>query len=104
MQVTPECCNIVGSLHGGFMATMFDHLSTLALNSHFLADEKEVPTTVSIDISMTYISGVKDGQRIRMETETEKVGRRIAFLTARIYNKDKGDELVATGKHTKYIL
>ena len=104
MKVTPECTNIVGTLHGGFMATLFDHLSTLALNSHFLADGKEVPTSVSIDLSMTYISGVKDGQRIRMETETLRVGRKMAFLTANIYNQDKNNELVATGKHTKYIL
>lgn len=104
MKVTPECCNIIGSLHGGFMSTMFDHLSTLALNSHFLADGKEVPASVSIDLSMTYISGVKDGQRIRMETEALRVGRKMAFLTASIYNQDKNDELVAIGKHTKYIL
>ncbi|KAH9404523.1 Acyl-coenzyme A thioesterase 13 [Tyrophagus putrescentiae] len=70
-----------------------------------LADMKVTPPNVIfIDLSMTYISGVKDGQRIRMETETLRVGRKMAFLTANIYNQDKNNELVATGKHTKYIL
>lgn len=104
LKVTPDCCNIMGYLHGGFSATLVDHLSTLALISHFMADGKEAPSSVSIELSLSYLSAVKEGQTIRFETEAIRVGRKVAFLTASIYNKDKGDEVVAIAKHTKFII
>ena len=102
--VTPECTNVINMLHGGFSATLFDHISTLALRSHFITDNNPVPSSVSVDLSLSYISSVKEGQTVRIMTETIKVGNKIAFLSGMLYNKSDSYKLVAVGKHTKYLL
>ena len=96
--------NISKTLHGGYSATLFDHLSTLALKSYFIADDKPAPTSVSVELNLSYISAVKEGQTVVLETEAIKVGNKLAFLKGEIYNKSDSNKLVATGKHTKYLM
>lgn len=42
------------------------------------------------------------GETITIEGNTEKLGARVAFLTATL--RDKDSKIIATGKHTKLIL
>ena len=103
LKITKDCCNILDMLHGGMSATLIDHLSTLALKSYYLADGKQAPNSVSIELSLSYLSGVKEGESIRVETETVRVGRSVAFLIASIYNVQT-NKLAVTGKHTKFLM
>ncbi|OTF77246.1 acyl-coenzyme A thioesterase-like protein [Euroglyphus maynei] len=103
MKVTKECCNPVNYLHGGMSTTMFDVLSSMALRSHFEAENVEPPITVSVDLSLSFLAGVPEGRTIRLETETLRVGNKIAFLTGKIYEKDT-NKLVVHCKHTKFLM
>ena len=52
--------------------------------------------------SFRYIKAAKPGQDILVAAETLKAGKSFAFLTVDVTNKDDG-QLLAQGKHTKYI-
>ncbi|KAH7646398.1 acyl-coenzyme A thioesterase 13-like [Dermatophagoides farinae] len=103
MPVTKECCNPVNYLHGGMSTTLFDVLSSMAIRSHFEADDIEPPITVSVELSMSFLAGVPEGRTVRLETETLRVGKKIAFLIGHIYDKET-NKLVVTGKHTKFLM
>lgn len=97
-----EHCNYYKIVHGGFTGTMIDFYSTVALRSHFLAESDTSPDSVSLELSFSYLAGIPCGNTLRLETETVKVGKSIAFLTGRITDLDTG-KLAVTGKHTKYL-
>ncbi|KPJ09243.1 Acyl-coenzyme A thioesterase 13 [Papilio machaon] len=92
LQVGSEHLNESGTLHGGFIAHMVDTLSTFAL----LASDQAVGRGLSVDLSVSYLSTVSEGDKLEIESVTKKVGNKVAFLEVQIRNKDN-DELVATG-------
>jgi acyl-coenzyme A thioesterase 13 len=59
--------------------------------------------SVSIELSVSFMSPIKLGQTILIEANTLKYGKSIAFLNVDIFNKEN-HKLVANAKHTKYIL
>lgn len=50
----------------------------------------------------SFLSAAKEGDNIEVEAITRKTGKKIAFLEVEVRNKDK-NEVLATGRHTKYI-
>jgi acyl-coenzyme A thioesterase 13 len=108
MLVTNESTNYSDILHGGMTATIVDQISSLALTTALLSepspDEKMTRiASVSIELSISYMSPIKLGQTILIEANTLKYGKSIAFLNVDIFNKETL-KLVANAKHTKYIL
>ena len=103
MKLSKEHCNILNTLHGGLSATLVDHFTSLTLISHFYAEGKEPPDSASIELSMSYLSAIPEGREIRIEAENLRVGRKLAFLSAKIYDK-QSRKLSVSGKHTKFIL
>lgn len=107
MLVTSDCLNVSNTLHGGMTATLVDQISSMALTTALLSKPSDNGMTriasVSVDLSVSYMSAVKPGQTIIIEAKTLKFGRSLAFLNVDILNKDTL-KLVANGKHTKYIL
>ncbi|XP_034839753.1 acyl-coenzyme A thioesterase 13-like [Maniola hyperantus] len=97
-QVGPEHLNQRGTLHGGFIAHLVDAVSTYALTANESVDTRGV----SIDLSISYLSGAKEGDNIEVEAVTRKLGKKIAFLEVEVRNKDK-NQVLATGRHTKYV-
>lgn len=95
--VSKELLNGVGFLHGGAIASIVDDVSTWAVVS--LTDN--VPG-VSIDLSVSYIKAAAEGDTLVAEARTSHVGKRLAFLTVDITNKETG-ALLAQGRHTKYM-
>lgn len=89
--------NAFGPVHGGAYATMVDLYTTLAI----LAADKNSRATVSVDLSLSYLSAVNPGEEMTISAVCNKVGRSMAFSTAEIR---VGDRLVVTAKHTKYVL
>jgi len=108
MLISEEHINSKGTLHGGFTATLVDGMSSLSLISSLLSpsppvDQSSFPGAVSVELSVSYLNPVKTGETIVIEAETIKQGKTIAFLDVKIRNKSNG-KLIATGKHTKFIL
>ena len=110
MEVTEESLNWSDSLHGGMTATLVDQLSSLALTTALVKEEDLKTETnfakvksVSLDLSISYLNGVKKGETLLIEAKTLKFGKTIAFLCVDIFNKQT-NQLVVTGKHTKYLL
>ncbi|CAH2103853.1 unnamed protein product [Euphydryas editha] len=97
-QVGPEHLNQRGTLHGGFIAHLVDAISTYALT----ANENVETRGVSVDLSVSYMSAAKEGDNIEVEAVTRKLGKKLAFLEVEVRNKDN-DQLLATGRHTKYV-
>ena len=109
MLVTKDATNWSDRLHGGMTAAIVDQLSSLALTTAFVNEEDiheelfvKIPS-VSLDLSITYLSGVQLGETIIIEANTLKCGKNIAFLSVDIINKQT-KHLVAKGSHTKYLL
>ena len=109
MEVTDQSTNYSDLLHGGMTATIVDQLSSLALTTAMVkiedlkADQTFVKVkSVSLDLSITYLKAIRRGETILIDANTLKFGRNIAFLSVEIFNKQT-NELVVTGKHTKYL-
>nr|KAJ3417970.1 hypothetical protein HK105_000531 [Polyrhizophydium stewartii] len=88
--------NLVKGLHGGVTASIVDVAGSLAI----ACKTQSLHTGVSTDISVSYLSGGKLGDELRIEAECPKAGRTLAFTQVRIFT---GDKLLATGSHTKFI-
>ncbi|XP_076064897.1 acyl-coenzyme A thioesterase 13-like [Oratosquilla oratoria] len=97
LKIEKEHQNRGGTLHGGLVATLVDTITSIAL----MTSEKQVLGT-SVDLSVSFMKAVKDGEEIVMNAETVKAGKTLAFLKLDIRNKVTGD-MVATGTHTVYI-
>lgn len=52
--------------------------------------------------SFSFLKAAKKGETLLIDAETVKLGRTLAFLSVEFRNK-KNNELLATGKHTKYL-
>ncbi|GJQ81633.1 hypothetical protein Trydic_g8512 [Trypoxylus dichotomus] len=99
LKVTSEHVNIVGGLHGGYIATLVDVLSSLGLLSH----EKGLKPSVSVNMNINYLSSAKEGDTVEILSNTLKVGKTLAFLNVELKNKETG-VLLAKGSHTKFLL
>lgn len=75
---------------------MVDIYTTLAI---FGIDQRN-QATVSVDLTLSYLAAGKVGDQLRVVCECEKVGKTLAFTTAKIF---AGDRILVTGQHTKYI-
>lgn len=98
LMVSEEHTNPMGTMHGGFSASLVDSISSWALLTH----EKGNCFSVSVNMNMTYLQGAKEGEAVQVEANTIKVGRTLAFLEVFIKNKSNGNILVR-GEHTKFL-
>ncbi|CAO1357020.1 unnamed protein product [Diamesa serratosioi] len=98
-KVLPEHLNRGGGLHGGFSATIVDVVTTYAL----MTMHEDMPKPgVSVNLSVSYLKGAKEGDDLYIEATTLKAGKTLAFLECEIKHK-KDDSIVAKGAHTKFI-
>lgn len=95
-KVTPDITNQVGTLHGGFTATLVDCISSLAL----LAGGSPTPG-VSTDLSCSYMKAANVGEIVTVEAQVLKSGKNISFSTVDLKNEQ--GQLIAQGKHTKFM-
>ncbi|KAH9258908.1 hypothetical protein BASA81_002972 [Batrachochytrium salamandrivorans] len=93
--VQESCVNSIGTMHGGFTATLVDVVGTLAL----LARQQDKPG-VSVDINVSYLSGVRVGDKVRCVGKVLRMGNSLGFTNVDLFRQDNG-KLVATGRHTK---
>ncbi|KAI9026601.1 acyl-coenzyme A thioesterase-like protein 13 [Phycomyces nitens] len=87
--------NRLKSVHGGLLATAVDIGGSLAIASKGL-----FATGVSTDINISYISGAKEGDIVKMDAKCDKLGKTLAFTSVEL-SSNRG--LVAIGRHTKFV-
>ena len=75
LQTQEKHCNARGLVHGGVISSLAD--VALGYNAAFTSDEPVPMVTVSLTID--YVSPVKLGDWIEIETDVQKVGRKMAF-------------------------
>ncbi|GAB6029926.1 hypothetical protein CHUAL_005624 [Chamberlinius hualienensis] len=83
--VDKDMINIHNTMHGGCTASIVDMISSAAL----LTSSKPFPG-VSVDLSVSYMSGAKLGEDLIIDAKTLKVGGTLAFLTAKIVSAGDG--------------
>ncbi|KAI4466166.1 thioesterase superfamily member-related [Holotrichia oblita] len=96
--VQEEHTNPMGTLHGGFSATLIDNVSSYGLRG--LLGNK---VHVSVAMNISYIKGAKIGDEVVVDSQMLKVGKTLAFMLVTLKNKQTG-ELLVKGSHTKFIL
>ncbi|KAK9719293.1 Thioesterase superfamily [Popillia japonica] len=89
--------NPMGTLHGGFSATLIDNISAYGLRT-ILGNKVHFAVTMNI----TYIKSAKIGEEVVVDSQTLKVGKTLAYMLVTLKNKRTG-ELLVTGSHTKFI-
>lgn len=94
LPILPEWTNSGGSLHGGAISTIIDQATTIAISG---VDDRY---TVSVDLNVSFVGAAKEGD-LRIEAVCHKVGKSLAFTSASIM---VNNNLVATGKHTKFMM
>ncbi|XP_053207993.1 acyl-coenzyme A thioesterase 13-like [Panonychus citri] len=106
--IDKEHSNRSGGLHGAFIATLVDVMSTLALASSEVelisgdvADFSE-SASASVALNVTYIRPMTIGQTLLIECSTLNRGRTMAYLNVDLLNKDEG-KLIARGTHSKML-
>lgn len=86
--VRKEMTNPAGQLHGGMLATMIDDCMGGALTS--LTVERFYTT---VDLHVNYLGSARLGDKIWVEAQVVRAGRRMAFMKATVTNE--GGKLLA---------
>lgn len=94
--------NPEGALHGGMLYTFFDVASFLAVLTLLDADRH----AVSIETHTSVLRAAFRGDRVRLRSRVERLGRRLASMRAEAHaiKPDGGEKLLATGSVTKAIV
>ncbi|KAI8802548.1 acyl-coenzyme A thioesterase 13-like protein [Cladochytrium replicatum] len=71
-----------GTLHGGVTSSLVDVVSTLAL----VARLENSSGGVSVDLSVTFLSAARAGEKLRIESTCHKAGRTLAFTNTEIFS------------------
>ena len=88
--------NPIGVMQGGVLAAAFDN--TLGPLSYAAAQK----AAVTLDMSQTYLRGVKKGDTLYCEAEVVTRGQRTLYMTASAF--DQRGKLVATAQTQILIL
>lgn len=97
LNVQSKMLNVSGKLHGGVTASLVDAVSTYALTT-----TGEGRPGSSIDLNVSYLRPVNEGESIIITAQTLRCGRQVAVCSVEVTNKSSG-QLLAHGKHTKYV-
>lgn len=89
MPINDEIKQMYGTVHGGMIGTLIDMAMASAVTSLMSNEEN----AVTVDLSVHYLSGAKEGTLIGKGRVIKK-GRKMAFLEADVWNENR---LVAKG-------
>lgn len=96
--VSEEHLNHGGTMHGGFTSTLVDCVTTYAV----MTAGTGAPG-VSVDLHVTFMKPALPGERITIDATTVRAGKTLAFLAVDI-TKNKGKDIVAQGRQTKFFV
>jgi acyl-coenzyme A thioesterase 13 len=88
----------LGNLHGGCVATLIDICSSFGI---LVTSGKPWSLIgISTDLSVAYLRGVAEGEKLRIVCEPQRVGKTLANIYTKIY--DSQNRLCYSGAHTKF--
>ncbi len=90
-----DMTNLFGTVHGGALFSLLDEAFQIACNSHGV-------TAFALNLSVTYVSSAKPGERLVAEAREVALTRRTASYHIRV-TRDNG-EVVATAQALAYRL
>ena len=90
--------NPIGSVHGGYAATLLDSACGIAVHSQTSADQGYT----TLELKVSYHRGLSDKSgRVRAEGRVVSLGRRAAFAEAKL--TDEAGRLCATATSTLLV-
>ena len=95
--VFPELCSSSGTLHTGCISTIVDEFTTFSI----LGQCSSHKVTVSVDLSVAYSSLAFSGEQLLVKTANDCITENLAYSSAKLF---VGSKLIASGKHTKFIV
>jgi acyl-coenzyme A thioesterase 13 len=98
LPVSERVQNVVGTLHGGAIATLVDIAGTIAIMS---ADQDGRPG-VTTDLNASYLAAGQGGTTVLAKGRVLKAGRTLAFVEVDIVDEASG-KLLAQGRMTKFM-
>jgi uncharacterized protein (TIGR00369 family) len=91
--------NPIGTVHGGYAATLLDSACGCAVHSKLSATQ----SYTTLDLKVSYLKAMtKDTGRVRAEGRVISMGRRVAFAEATL--KDTNGKLYATATSTLLVM
>ena len=90
--------NPLGSVHGGYAATLLDSACGIAVHTHMSADQGYT----TLELKIAYHRGLTDRSgRVRAEGRVVTMGRRVAFSEAKLF--DGAGRLCASATSTLLV-
>jgi len=91
--------NPIGSVHGGYAATLLDSACGCAVHSKLTATQ----TYTTLELKVSYLRAMsKDTGTVRAEGRVINMGRRVAFAEASV--KDAAGQVYATATSTLLVM
>lgn len=100
--VQEEHANELGTLQGGMATTIVDFYTSLSVMT-MPAGRHTVVSGVSVNLNVDFLTPVHVGQTILIDARTHRSGKRIAFASCDLYEKESG-KLCVRGKHIHYAI
>ncbi|CAG0886213.1 unnamed protein product [Cyprideis torosa] len=98
LKINEKLLNGGGTLHGGAIATAIDSISTIGLMT---VGEEAIPG-VSVDLHVSYLSSVQEGDTVVLQSRLKKMGKTLAFLDVDVLDAET-HKIIARGSHTKFV-
>ena len=92
-----------GVLHGGVLTTLMDEATGAAIVSVRGMEIMATAPHATVEMNVSFMAGVRPGDRITVEASTLRVGRSVVFAEAEV-RRDGRDDLVAKGRFTYVIV
>ncbi|GAA6015659.1 hypothetical protein JCM10207_008163 [Rhodosporidiobolus poonsookiae] len=83
LMVAESCCNYTGNAHGGFLAWLIDHCSSLSLIA-LATGGRWVTSGVSTNLNISFIAAAPVGREIRIVSSVLQLGKTAGLLEIRV--------------------
>jgi uncharacterized protein (TIGR00369 family) len=102
LMIEEKHTNPNGVLHGGVLTSLMDEATGAAIVSVRGVEIMETAPHATVEMNVSFMAGVRPGDRIIIDAKTLRVGRSVAFAEAEVRREGR-DDLVAKGRFTYVI-
>lgn len=87
------------TLHGGAIATLIDVLTSIAIRKL----HREGHSGVTASLTVECVNAAQEGEEVLIVATIHKIGKNLAFTSARLTRLADPSFVIATGAHTKFL-